>query len=114
MGRALFYFFHLKQWLRQIGFNKTYSKLKFLIRGRTKPKDLEYKSIGDIPFESFDSDQYVMVSSDSSEYSLLKPIIYDTLYSQPIPIKEVSVYKEKDGSRVFFCGWDFVKSYELS
>ena len=96
IGNYLYGYFILKQFLRDINVNKLYSKIKFFLGKKTIRVNEEEVIVKELSKKEFNLTENDVVQVSLIDYEIIKPIVYDQLFSVPQPITNISVYKFKD------------------
>tara|TARA_R110000822_G_scaffold127915_5_gene263499 strand:- start:5702 stop:6943 length:1242 start_codon:yes stop_codon:yes gene_type:complete len=116
IGNYLVVFYKMKQFLREKNINLLYSKIKYGINNTLKSHAKKEQSIEIKDINPSDIDKVSSkfpLDSSSEDYSRLKPIIYDIIFSNPQPFNSIKVYKASDENIFFVAGEKFLKKVIL-
>lgn len=100
-GKCLFYFYQLKQKLRDKNINDLMVKIKYLFKNWSA-KTIISPSFSIQDLANIEVDDFKIVSKDSATYDTLKPIIYDKLFQFPEPENDLILHKSSIDEKTFF------------
>ena len=101
-GNLFYYFFRVKQFLRDIEFNKLYSRIKFFLKKKeTKSETID---IQELDTADFDKNKYQEISISEKPHSNVKSVVYDLAFSKPQKVEDIKVYANSEKSHYFIQG----------
>lgn len=104
-ARLLYWYFGLKQTLRDYRFNRFYSKLKYYTHLKRKTSQEHYQAS---PVTEYDLSLYELISAEHPDYQKLKGVLYDLLFPSAFKARDMQLYKKKRGKDYLLLGLETV------
>lgn len=93
--------FQIKQLFRDWQLNRQYSRIKFQFGNKSRKKKY---ALSVTPLKEYDLQNYERVDHMEATFKELRGVIFDLIYSNPQPAKEVRLYRKKGANEFLVLG----------